>query len=72
MNAKTKNTGLLKNLIIIFILIWAVTTASGAEDVKIELSFDDSRIEPGDDAILKVEIENEEVRKRQLQAKKSR
>jgi len=60
MNAKTKNTGLLKNLIVIFILIWAGASVSGAEDVKIELSFADSRIEPGDDAVLKVEIENEE------------
>ena len=60
MNTKTKTQGILKNLIIIFILIGAATAVSGADDVDLKIWFDDSSIGPGDDAILFVEIENKE------------
>ena len=60
MKTKTKIHGILKNLIIIFILIGTITTVSGYEDVDLTISFDDSSIKPGDDAILIVEIKNRE------------
>ena len=64
MNKKTKNTGILKNsiknLMIFLILVASAAAVSGADDVTIDVSFDDSSIDVGDDAILFVEIENEE------------
>ena len=51
---------LLKNLTVIFILIAAASAVSGADDVKLSIDFDKSTVDPGEDAILEVTIENEE------------
>ena len=60
MNAKTKNTGLLKNLIVIFILIWAGASVSGVSINLEDVEFHDSTIKPGEDAIIKIEIKNKD------------